>query len=784
MCLPKSYRIIIGVPAALVLFSCTTPEPPPAISLRTEDVIKGNFANEHSEESSALARLEEVATYKSFKGELVKDLRIYLYAKMAAEKKDQSQAEFYWAELLRSGSKRLQQIVVEDWAIMIASQQSPSSLSTNQVIEVLQGKFRDMELKEWILRENFGANDRWVRRIGKAMSTPGVTLVDVDQKPNNLPKDLVELSRISDLDTYISIKCSEPEYDLGAASQLTKARKQYVEAALAACKKDQQVAINRLKTLVESTAESELPLRYASLKRLIQIYKSQGDRSEVSNLYASLVEQTSDLEALSESYGISTLEMAMRMIDDALWASRNRALTGHFEAAEKYAKLALVQIDQQSTRQNLTKTHRRELGLLRAEAFQILATRIAYEKGDLDSAINYLVLGRDNPELDDDWKQRFDWFLGLYHYSSGEYQGARRFWEAMLAKADDSAARARLYFWLARTYERLGMQEEKEFHVRLLLDEYPLSFYSVVGLNIAGLAEANGWQAPFQSIGKVATNLVDYSRFELEEFREDKIVSSVLLRAEIAVAAELPLILQQALIRELTEVVNKNRSKFKVENFVRMSIYISRLQLAAGMHAQSFALSSQVDEMHKRFWSEWPDQLFVLFPKPRALRTDGLTPSFPAVKESTVLAIARQESAFEYNAVSPAGAIGLMQLIPPTARRFAAELTMSFEPIEERLKEPQVNIQLGTAYLDFLRKRYGTNESAIYAAYNAGEFAVDAWLQRRKSDDILLWVEHIPFAETQGYVKNVWRNRAVYDFLVGISSQLAFSFNISSYQYL
>jgi soluble lytic murein transglycosylase len=126
-----------------------------------------------------------------------------------------------------------------------------------------------------------------------------------------------------------------------------------------------------------------------------------------------------------------------------------------------------------------------------------------------------------------------------------------------------------------------------------------------------------------------------------------------------------------------------------------------------------------------------------------------------------VLALIRQESLFDARARSPAAAVGLMQLIPPTAARVARQLGLAV-PSQERLFEPEVNLILGTQYLKDLLERYSNNWPKALAAYNAGEAAVDRWEREIVTDDIEEFVEQIPYVETRGYVKLVLRNHRIY----------------------
>jgi soluble lytic murein transglycosylase-like protein len=130
------------------------------------------------------------------------------------------------------------------------------------------------------------------------------------------------------------------------------------------------------------------------------------------------------------------------------------------------------------------------------------------------------------------------------------------------------------------------------------------------------------------------------------------------------------------------------------------------------------------------------------------------------------LAVIRQESAFDRKALSPANARGLMQLIPPTAKRVYQKLEMEkkmgapFDP--ETLFDPKVNITLGVAYLAELISYYDGATTPALAAYNAGRKAVNRWLKGSDGEPGDEFIENIPYTETSEYVKRVLRNWILY----------------------
>lgn len=141
-----------------------------------------------------------------------------------------------------------------------------------------------------------------------------------------------------------------------------------------------------------------------------------------------------------------------------------------------------------------------------------------------------------------------------------------------------------------------------------------------------------------------------------------------------------------------------------------------------------------------------------------------------------VLATIRQESAFEPAAVSRAGARGMMQLMPATARAVAREIGLGASYRDARLlADPGLNIRLGRAYLGRLIDDFGGSYVLALAAYNAGPARARAWVRdygdpRDPAVDPLDWIESVPFEETRNYIQRVMENLQVYRYLLATTS--------------
>ncbi len=147
------------------------------------------------------------------------------------------------------------------------------------------------------------------------------------------------------------------------------------------------------------------------------------------------------------------------------------------------------------------------------------------------------------------------------------------------------------------------------------------------------------------------------------------------------------------------------------------------------------------------------------------------TVSVPAGYEDNwtiIHAISRQESQFDRAAISHAGARGLMQLMPATAREQSGKIGLAYNQAS-LTTDPNLSIMLGSSYFQRIYANYGSYPLAI-AAYNAGGGNVNKWLRangdpRTGAVDIIDWIEAIPYQETRNYVQRVIENAVVYDLM-------------------
>lgn len=136
------------------------------------------------------------------------------------------------------------------------------------------------------------------------------------------------------------------------------------------------------------------------------------------------------------------------------------------------------------------------------------------------------------------------------------------------------------------------------------------------------------------------------------------------------------------------------------------------------------------------------------------------------IPRAFALSIARRESEFDPVVRSGAGALGLMQVMPGTGRDTAGVLGIAFS--ESRLlTDPAYNVLLGSSYIEGLIDSYDGNPVLVSVGYNAGPGRVRQWLERfgdpRASDDVLDWIEDVPFTETRNYIMRVIESLPIYE---------------------
>ena len=156
-----------------------------------------------------------------------------------------------------------------------------------------------------------------------------------------------------------------------------------------------------------------------------------------------------------------------------------------------------------------------------------------------------------------------------------------------------------------------------------------------------------------------------------------------------------------------------------------------------------------------------------LFPYPYNIKINNINTK---IEPALIIAIAKQESEFFINAKSPSGALGLVQVMPNTAKITANNIGIKYDK-NKLLNNANYNITIGSNYLYSLINSYNGSIVLAIAAYNAGPTNVNKWLRkigdpRKKEIDYVAWIESIPFTETRNYVQRVLENFIIYQQII------------------
>lgn len=449
--------------------------------------------------------------------------------------------------------------------------------------------------------------------------------------------------------------------------------------------------------------------------------------------------------------GASKAEVAMgRRADAAKRLERLiRRSPRHPDAPEAHYIMgrALWNIDRRSEARTVLRRllHHYRASPFSEQAFYILGRLYAEQGRYARSAKAFRELAAAYP--DGELAREGLWRMGWNAYSRGRYGEAAETFHRALSSLAPTDWEDEVIYWLARADERSGRRGRALGRYRELAKRYPHTYYGQqaarrlshpgepASVSRAALApgEAGPGVAHLQAAdtladGKAAGRLERALELAAMGFSSDA-------RRELALA-EAALTSGRAPERAVALALGAL--------YHRAGLYELAIRRLNGPFASMSP--EEVLGLSRRFWE-------LYYPRPyrelieRASAANGL-------ELPLVLGLIRQESAFRAGAVSPAGAVGLMQVLP--GRR---------DKDGEALFDPEVNLARGTSHLARLLKRYDGRLVDALVAYNAGVRRLERWRRRFKGLDEDEFIEAIPFTETRTYVKRVLRNAALYRML-------------------
>ncbi|MGE0785663.1 MAG: transglycosylase SLT domain-containing protein [Sandaracinaceae bacterium] len=351
-----------------------------------------------------------------------------------------------------------------------------------------------------------------------------------------------------------------------------------------------------------------------------------------------------------------------------------------------------------------------------------------------------------------DMRGRARFALAWNARAAGDLEGALAHLDALLRDGDGETARedlgGRAAYWRGVTLAGLNREPDAIEAWTSVLREAPLSYHAMQALSrLDEVDEAAALRAR-AALGERGTSAIRFAwRDELDT--EAFARALALLRVGEVGSAR----------AELRYVSERSSHRDDALGWIEAAL-LDR----AGAHADAVRIArrSLRDFMDQPPSGEHYAKWRIAFPRAYASQILAATESRPVPAE-LVFAIAREESSFQADAVSPAHAYGLTQLILPTARRFGRPLGVTVN--ERTLRDPTINTRIGAEYMTWLWNRYADNPVVLPAAYNAGQGATDRWLTERSGQRLDEWVEEIPYDETRGYTRRVLQSWGIYSWL-------------------
>ncbi len=320
-----------------------------------------------------------------------------------------------------------------------------------------------------------------------------------------------------------------------------------------------------------------------------------------------------------------------------------------------------------------------------------------------------------------EWSSQAAWVSGLASWRLGDYNSASADFRQAAQFADQRELRAGGLYWAARAEQAAGRPKSVEGLLRAAATtaEAPESFYGLLARETLGMSTSLG-----------ADPFANYDR-PIEQY------PNVQRAIELAKIGE-PALAEQMIIHQ-AKIGSPSEHHSLIQLAKRLDLPATQLWLAK--YGQYGAQADATDRYPNPHWSPV-----------RGWRVD------PALAFGHIV----QESAFQRAAVSRAGAVGLMQVIPDTAQLISRNGGVPYS--RASLTDPRYNLELGQSVIELYRSYSSTGGQLprVIASYNAGPLPVGRWATINDKGDPLLWIESIPYWETRYYVPSVMRNMWIY----------------------
>ena len=399
--------------------------------------------------------------------------------------------------------------------------------------------------------------------------------------------------------------------------------------------------------------------------------------------------------------------------------ARPRAIRGDAVADQLEPLIApLIRDDQPVEAEALLNSRSEELSDEARTAFRQRIAWVYYLNGMDADCRRIADLARSGPT---EHAIHAEWVSGLAAWRMGDFAAAAEHFADVADRSTDAELNAAGHYWAARADTAGGRPERVQAHLRSAA-RMGETFYGLLAQSALGLR-----QPP-----------ADMTTFTEADWRALARLGNA--RAAVALAEIGENDLAADLIRRQAEIGSPADHEHLIHLAARLNLTATQMYLAHnGPRGSRFGPNDR-------------------YPAPSWRPTRGWR-----VDPALAFAHALQESQFRADAVSPAGARGLMQVRPGTAGDMARARGEAFTPAS--LNQPQINIEYGQTYLEQLRDMASTGGllPKVIASYNAGPAPVAEWNSRYDQSDPLLYIESLPYWETRGYVPIILRNYWIYE---------------------
>ncbi len=365
------------------------------------------------------------------------------------------------------------------------------------------------------------------------------------------------------------------------------------------------------------------------------------------------------------------------------------------------------------------------------------------EKAGILKALNSPVYASQTKEIlltqykDSDAAAEYRWSMARKEAKKGNLVKAWQWAQPIVVNNPNNSLAPKASFWIGKWAGKLGREEDATKAFQATLGGFPHSYYAWRS------AVALGWDVgDFTNVRDIQPQVISKTNFippaGSQVFKE---LYQLGLKAE-------------AWGQFQVEIANKEQLTVN-EQFTYGLMKLYRGQNLRGIN-KIWHLERRTSPEDRQQWQalrQTPEYWQSLFPIPYE---DSIFKwsEYRQLNPLLVTSLIRQESRFEKEIRSSAGALGLMQVMPATGKTAAKNIGLA----NYSLTNPEDNINIGTYYLDYTHNRYNNNSMLAIASYNAGPNNVAKWISRYGLNDFDEFVEQIPFRETKGYVESVFEN--------------------------